>query len=69
MNMTYQQVKAAWYAESFDLVNASQKQITQLENEFIRTGDQHGADWVQSRYDDFLEEMNILHQEACLEFG
>jgi|TARA_R110000851_G_scaffold217801_1_gene370736 hypothetical protein len=64
--MNYRQVKAAWYAESFDLVMASQKQITKLEAEFIKKGDEHGADWVQSRYDDFKEEMQYM---LANEFG
>ena len=66
--MTYAQVKEAWYSESFDLVNATQAQITKLENEFTRTGNEHGSDWVQSRYDDCQEEMHYLHAQALEEF-
>jgi hypothetical protein len=67
--MNYKQVKAAWFEESFDLVMATQAQITKLENEFIRTGNEHGADWVQSRYDDFKEEMQYMMADAHAEFG
>ena len=67
--MNYQQVKAAYFEESFDLVNATQAQITKLEAEFVRTGNEHGADWLQSRYDDYQEEMHCLHSEALAEFS
>tara|TARA_R110000744_G_C19174015_1_gene541942 strand:+ start:567 stop:770 length:204 start_codon:yes stop_codon:yes gene_type:complete len=66
--MNYSQVKQAWFDESFDLVNATQSQITKLENEFIRTDNEHGAEWVQSRYDDYQEEMHYLHAQALAEF-
>tara|TARA_R110000796_G_scaffold238926_1_gene359451 strand:- start:45 stop:248 length:204 start_codon:yes stop_codon:yes gene_type:complete len=65
--MTYNQVKEAYFSESFDLVGATQAQITKLENEFIKTGNEHGADWLQARYDDYQEEMRILTNEAMLE--
>ena len=66
--MNYSQVKAAYFNESFDLVEATQAQITKLEAEFISTGNEHGADWVQSRYDDYREELNTLTNEAMQEF-
>ncbi|HAR76085.1 MAG TPA: hypothetical protein DCR60_07720 [Psychrobacter sp.] len=61
--MTYNQVKEAYFSESFDLVLATQAQITKLEAEFDRTGNVHGADWVQARYNDFKEEMAFLVSE------
>ena len=67
--MNYSQVKEAWFNESFDLVHASQKQISKLEAEFIKTGNVHGAEWVQSRYDDFKEDMHCLYMEALAEFS
>ena len=67
--MTYTQVKQAWFDESFDLVNATQEQITKLENEFIKKGNEHGAEWVQSRYDDYQEEMHYLNAQAIAEFA
>lgn len=67
--MNYSQVKAAWFDESFDLVNASQAQITKLEAEFVRVGNEHGADWLQSRYDNYKEEMNYLYSQALAEFS
>jgi len=66
--MNYAQVKAAYFNESFDLVEATQAQITKLEAEFISTGNEHGADWLQARYDDYREELSILHNEAMREF-
>jgi len=67
--MNYSQVKAAWFSESFDLVMATQAQITKLEKEFIKQGNEHGADWIQSRYDDFKAEMDCLHAQALAEFS
>jgi len=67
--MNYSQVKQAWFDESFDLVNATQDQITKLENEFIKKGNEHGAEWVQSRYDDYQEEMHYLHAQCMAEFA
>ena len=61
--MTYSQVKQAWYDDSFDIVMATQAQITKLDNEFTRTGDEHGSDWVQVRYDRCLEELHYLTAE------
>ena len=61
--MTYNQVKEAYFSESFDLVLATQAQITKLEAEFDSTGNVHGADWVQARYNDFKEEMAFLVSE------
>ena len=68
-NMNYQQVKQAYMNESFDLVLATQAQITKLESEFERTGNKHGADWVQSRYDDMQEEMQYMLNESIAEFA
>ena len=62
--MNYSQVKAAYFSDSFELVMATQAQITKLESEFERNGNEHGADWIQSRYDSFKEEMSILVAEA-----
>jgi cytochrome c peroxidase len=62
--MNYQQVKQAYMNDSFDLVMATQAQITKLEAEFERTGNEHGADWLQSRYDDMQEEMHYLTREV-----
>ena len=67
--MNYQQVKQAYMDESFDLALATQKQITKLEAEFERSGDEHGADWVQSRYDDMKEELHGLTQSMLAEFA
>ena len=67
--MNYQQVKAAWFEESFDLVQATQKQISKLEAEFIRTGNEHGADWLQSRYEDMQYEMDCIREDCRVEFG
>jgi hypothetical protein len=67
--MTYSQVKQAWFNESSDLVMATQAQISKLEAEFERTGNEHGADWLQSRYDDFKEEMAYDMSELLAEFA
>jgi len=67
--MTYSEVKAAYLSESFDLVNATQEQITKLEAELERTGDEHGADWLQSRYEDFKYEMDCMLADCRAEFS
>jgi hypothetical protein len=64
-HMTYSDVKKAWYNESFDLVLATQAQISKLEAEMEKNGDWHGVDWLQSRYDDFKEEMMEI-TNACI---
>jgi len=61
--MTYSDVKQAWYDEAFDLVFATQAQISKLEAEMEKNEDWHGVDWLQSRYDDFKEELHALTQE------
>jgi hypothetical protein len=61
--MTYAQVKQAWYDEAFDLVFATPAQISKLESEMEKNEDWHGVDWLQSRYDDFKEELYALTQE------
>ena len=58
--MTYTQVKAAFNTDSFELVFATQAQITKLEAEFQRTGNEHGAEWIQMRYNDFRAELKEL---------
>jgi len=54
--MTYTEVKAAWFAESFDLVLATQAQIDKL-------GSELDDEWVGLRYDDYQEEMRGLTAE------
>jgi len=66
--MNYKQVKDAYFSESFDLVHATQAQITKLEAEFERTGNEHGSDWVQARYDDYNEELGQLVNQVRMEF-
>ena len=57
MTMTYTEVKAAWFNESFDLVLATQAQINKLRAEL-------DDEWVGLRYEDFQEEMRGLRAES-----
>tara|TARA_R110001599_G_scaffold122713_1_gene294866 strand:+ start:378 stop:557 length:180 start_codon:yes stop_codon:yes gene_type:complete len=59
--MTYSQVKQAWLTDSFDLVMATQQQIDKLEQEFIKTDNEHGIDYLQARYSDFKEELASIN--------
>lgn len=54
--MTYAEVKAAWFDESFDLVFATQAQIDKLKAELDN-------EWVGLRYYDYQEEMRCLRAE------
>ena len=51
--MTYAQVRAAYFEESFDMYAATQEQIDRL-------CDEVGDDTPQMRWDDYQEEMRSL---------
>tara|TARA_R110002153_G_scaffold39663_1_gene114098 strand:+ start:3303 stop:3563 length:261 start_codon:yes stop_codon:yes gene_type:complete len=65
-NMTHEQVKAAFFAESFDLVGATESQVEKLD-EWLDKNDYYATAW--ERWNDMQEEMRGLRMEAEIEFA
>ena len=64
--MTHEQVKAAFFAESFDLVGATESQVEKLD-EWLEKNDYDATAW--ERWNDMQEEMRCLRMEAAQEFA
>jgi len=64
--MTYEQVKTAFFAESFDLVSATESQVEKLD-EWLEKNDYDATAW--ERWNDMQEEMRCLRMELALEFA
>ena len=64
--MTYEQVKAAFFQESFDLVSATEAQVEKLD-EWLEKNDYDATAW--ERWNDMQEEMRCLRMEAEQEFA
>jgi len=64
--MTHEQVKAAFFAGSFDLVSATESQVEKLD-EWLEKNDYDATAW--ERWNDMQEEMRCLRMEAAQEFA